>query len=152
MNDEDDIDSLFLCYFTILNPPLRLSLLTAGCLSAKLAQIIGQKEEIVDKMLRENPEMYSALIQQNQETILTSAIERSKFVLNSPKNSQEASGILASMIKNGYYIQKTRYHFPNAPTKKQEQQVPVANLIPAFKTMNEICKRWNDPTLKEGLQ
>ena len=27
MKDENDIDSLFLCFFTILNPPLRLSII-----------------------------------------------------------------------------------------------------------------------------
>ena len=33
MKSEDDVDSLFLCFFTILNPPLRLSVITAGALN-----------------------------------------------------------------------------------------------------------------------
>ncbi len=32
MKDNSDLDSLFLCFFTILHPPLRLSVLTTGCL------------------------------------------------------------------------------------------------------------------------
>jgi hypothetical protein len=56
------------------------------------------------------------------------------------------------MLKNGYYIQKTRYHFPNGETKKQEQQVDVSSLQEPFKAMVDICKRWNDPKLKEALE
>ena len=151
MKDEDDIDSLFLCFFTILHPPLRFSLLTSGCLNAKLAEVLNQEEETIDGLLRQNPELYAALIQQNTEALLTSGVERSKIVLENEKNAQEASGILASMLKNGYYIQKTRYHFPNSPTQKQEQQVDIASLSTAFKAMSEICKRWDDTKLHEEL-
>ena len=55
------------------------------------------------------------------------------------------------MLQNGYYIQKTRYHFPNADSETQEQKVDITQLKPAFKAMLEISKRWDDPTLKQEL-
>ena len=45
MKNENDIDSLFLCFFTILNPPLRLSVITAGSLNEHLARILLQLKE-----------------------------------------------------------------------------------------------------------
>jgi len=151
MKHEEDIDSLFLCFFTILHPPLRLSLLTSGCLTEKLAAVLGQDEETIDGLMRQNPELYAGLIQQHTEALLQSGVERSKIVLENKKNAQEASGILASMLKNGYYIQKTRYHFPDSPTQKQEQEVDITSLSHAFKAMSEICKRWDDTKLHEEL-
>ena len=38
MRGKNDLDSLFLCFFTILNPPLRLSVITAGCLNEALGK------------------------------------------------------------------------------------------------------------------
>ena len=151
MKHEKDIDSLFLCFFTILHPPLRLSLLTSGCLTEKLAEVLGQKEGTIDDLMRQNPELYAGLIQQHTEALLQSGVERSKIVLEKKKNAQEASGILASMLKNGDYIQKTRYHFPDFPTQKQEQEVDITSLSSAFKARSDICKRWDDPKLHEEL-
>ena len=31
MKGEDDVDSLFLCFFTIMTEPLRLAVFTSGC-------------------------------------------------------------------------------------------------------------------------
>ena len=152
MKDENDIDSLFLCFFTILNPPLRLSIITSGDLNGQLSQIIGQSEEMIEKMMRENPEMYSMLIQQHTESMLQNGEEQNKIELDSESNSKNASAILTSMLKNGYYIQKTRYHFPNAPTQKQEQKVDVSPLKQAFQAMLEICKHWDNPELLESLK
>ena len=53
MKSENDVDSLFLCFFTILNPPLRLSVITSGALNEKLALLLGQSPEIIEKMMRE---------------------------------------------------------------------------------------------------
>tara|TARA_Y100000996_G_scaffold392411_1_gene355159 strand:- start:1943 stop:2479 length:537 start_codon:yes stop_codon:yes gene_type:complete len=151
MKSENDVDSLFLCFFTILNPPLRLSVITSGALNEKLALLLGQSPEIIEKMMRENPEMYGLQIQQHTEAMLQQGDEQNKIELNSEKNSQNASAILTSMLKNGYYIQKTRYHFPNGESQKQEQKVDVAPLKQAFQAMLEISKRWNDPELLESL-
>jgi len=103
-------------------------------------------------MMKTNPEMYSGIIQQNTEQLLEYGVEQNKILLNSQDNSNSASAIITSMLKNGYYIQKTRYHFPNGETKKQEQQVDVSSLQEPFKAMVDICKRWNDPKLQEALK
>ncbi len=152
MKSKDDIDSLFLCFFTILHPPLRLSVITSGSINEQLAQILGQKPEMIEKMMKTNGEMYSMLIQQHTEQMLQNGDEQNKIELDSNTNSANASAILTSMLQNGYYIQKTRYYFPNGDKEKQEQKVDVSPLKQAFKAMLEIAKRWDDPELLEGLQ
>jgi len=152
MNGNEDIDSLFLCFFTILNPPLRLSVITAGCLNEHLSKIIGQDTAMIENMMKENPEMYGMLIQENTENLLNNGEEQNKILLDSDTNSQKARLILTSMLDRGYYIQKTRYYFPNGDKEKQEQKVEITPLKRAFEAMLEICKRWDDPALKEELQ
>ena len=102
MKSDEDLDSLFLCFFTILHPPLRLSVITTGCLNDRLAELYNQDVSAIDAMMENN-------------------------------------------------VQKTRYHFPTKQTQKQEQKVDISQLKPAFKTMLELCKRWDDPTLLEEL-
>ncbi len=152
MKSDTDVDSLFLCFFTILNPPMRLSVVTTGCLNDHLATILNQSLDNIERLMRENPELYGAMIQQNTENLLQFGEEQNKVMLDSQKSADNASGILASMIKHGYYIQKMKYHFPNESPAKQEQKVDISPLKPAFKQMLEICKRWDDPKLKEELQ
>ena len=152
MKGKEDIDSLFLCFFTILNPPLRLSVITAGCLNEQLSKIIGQDTAMIENMMKENPEMYGMLIQENTENLLNNGEEQNKILLDSDINSQKARLILTSMLDRGYYIQKTRYYFPNGDKEKQEQKVEITPLKRAFEAMLEICKRWDDPPLKEELQ
>lgn len=152
MKGEDDVDSLFLCFFTIMTEPLRLAVFTSGCLNEQLASIIGQSEENITRMMVENGQLYASLIQQHSESMLGNGIEQNKIVLDSDNNSKNASGILASLIQNKHYIQKTTYIFPDGTTHKQEQEVDVSPLIQPFTVMLEICKRWNDPTLMEEIQ
>jgi len=151
MKDNSDLDSLFLCFFTILHPPLRLSVLTTGCLNDKLADIYKQDLAAITKMMTENEAMYGAMLQQSTNELINYGKEQNKITLDNTKNADQACAILASMIKHGYYIQKTRYHFPTDPTQKQEQKVDISELKPAFKTMLEVCKRWDDPKLHEEL-
>ena len=151
MKADDDVDSLFLCFFTILSAPLRLSVVTTGSLNDHLANILSQPVKNIDRLMSENGELYGAMIQQNTENLLEFGEEQNKVILDSSKSAANASGILASMIKNGYYIQKMKYHFPNQPTALQEQKVDISPLKAAFKGMLEICKRWDDPKLQEDL-
>tara|TARA_R110001606_G_scaffold385249_2_gene548692 strand:+ start:204 stop:734 length:531 start_codon:yes stop_codon:yes gene_type:complete len=152
MKTDSDLDSLFLCFFTILHPPLRLSVITTGSLNDHLSTIYKQDVLAIDKIMEDNEEMYGSMIHQSTEQLLTFGEEQNKILLESADKAEQASALLTSMLKHGYYIQKTRYHFPTAPTQKQEQKVDISTLKPAFKTMLEICKRWNDPTLHEELQ
>ena len=152
MKTDSDLDSLFLCFFTILHPPLRLSVITTGSLNDHLSTLYKQDVSAIDKIMEDNEEMYGSMIQQSTEQLLTFGEEQNKIILESAAKAEQASALLTSMLKHGYYIQKTRYHFPTAPTQKQEQKVDISTLKPAFKTMLEFCKRWNDPTLHEELQ
>ena len=56
MSGKDDMDSLFLCYFTILIPPLRLSVLTTDCLLQRLAKLLGKTETDMKNLLMKNPQ------------------------------------------------------------------------------------------------
>ena len=152
MNGKEDIDSLFLCFFTILHPPLRLSVITAGCLNDELVKLTGQNKDTIEKLMKENPEMYGLLIQENTENLLHGGEEQNKILLDSPNNSQNARLILTSMLDRGFYHQKTRYYFSNGDKEKQEQKVDIAPLKQAFEAMLEICKKWDDPKLKDELQ
>jgi hypothetical protein len=152
MIGKNDLDSLFLCFFTILNPPLRLSVITAGCLNEQLGKITGQDISTIERMMKENPEMYGQLIQQNTESLLEGGEEQNKILLDSPNNSTNARLILTSMLDMGFYHQKTRYYYPDGDKQQQEQKVDIKPLKQAFETMLEICKRWDDPKLKEELQ
>jgi hypothetical protein len=152
MRGKNDLDSLFLCFFTILNPPLRLSVITAGCLNEQLGKITGQDISTIERMMKDNPEMYGQLIQQNTESLLEYGEEQNKILLDSPNNSTNARLILTSMLDMGFYHQKTRYYYPDGDKQQQEQKVDIKPLKEAFKVMLEICKRWDDPKLKEELQ
>jgi len=152
MKTDSDLDSLFLCFFTILHPTLRLSVITTGCLNDHLATIYKQDISAIDNMMQENEEMYGSMIQQSTEQLLTFGEEQNKIELDSVANAKQASAILTSMLQKGFYVQKTRYHFPTSPTQKQEQKVDISQLKPAFKTMLEISKRWDDPKLLEELE
>ena len=63
MKEDSDLDSLFLCFFTILQPPLRLSVITTGCLNDHLAKIYNQDVAHINKMMEDNEQMYGAMIQ-----------------------------------------------------------------------------------------
>ena len=62
MKEDSDLDSLFLCFFTILHPPLRLSVITTGCLNDRLAEIYNQDVSSINRLMEENEEMYGAMI------------------------------------------------------------------------------------------
>ena len=106
MKEDSDLDSLFLCFFTILHPPLRLSVITTGCLNDRLSEIYNQDVSSINRLMEENEEMYGAMIQQSTEQLLTFGEEQNKIVLDSVKSAEQASAILASMLKNGFYLQK----------------------------------------------
>lgn len=143
MKSDEDIDSLFLNFFTLLNPPIRLSVLGVGCLSKNVGSLVNVSEGKMNDMLMENPDLYANLLQTNTPVLLENAEEFAKIELNSDKNAQNVRAILASMLSNGYYIQKVRYHFPSG-IQKQNQKVDVSQLKPAFQQMLQIAKRWDD--------
>mgnify|MGYP007077527839 CR=1 FL=1 len=70
MKDDNYVHSLFLCFFTLLSDPLRLSVVTTGCLNDHLATILNQPVANIEKLMRDNGELYAAMIQQNTENLL----------------------------------------------------------------------------------
>ena len=144
MKSDEDNDTLFLNFFTILNDSLRMSILAVGNLSSHLGKLTNTNEQTINQLLTENPQQYAQLLQTHTQQLLVEVGEEySKIMLNSQKNSNNARAILASMISNGYYKQKVNYHFPSG-IQKQEEKVDVSQMKPAFKQMLEIVKRYDD--------
>ena len=144
MGGEDDIDSLFLCYFTILIPPLRLSVLTTDCLLNRLAKLLGKTEKDMENLLKSNPEQYAILIQSNTENLMEFGVEQSKITLDNTQSANQARALVASIINNGYYIQKSRFHFSDGNVETQEQRVEIKGMEPTFQAMLDVCKNWKE--------
>ena len=70
MKSDNDPDTLFLNFFTILADPLRLSILGVGRLSSKLATLIGSDEESINSLLINNPEIYTNMLQQKTQDVV----------------------------------------------------------------------------------
>ena len=144
MSGKDDMDSLFLCYFTILIPPLRLSVLTTDCLLQRLAELMGKTEDEMKHLLVNNPQQYAILIQSNTEKLMEFGVEQSKITLDNTQSANQARALVASIIKNGFYIQKSRFHFPEGNIETQEQVVEIKGMEPTFQAMLEVCKNWKE--------
>ena len=144
MSGKDDMDSLFLCYFTILIPPLRLSVLTTDCLLQRLAQLMGKTENEMTNLLVNDPQQYAMLIQGNTEKLMEYGVEQSKITLDNTQSANQARALVASIIKNGFYIQKSRFHFPEGNVETQEQIVEIKGMEPTFQAMLEVCKNWKE--------
>lgn len=144
MKSDNDPDTLFLNFFTILAEPLRLSILGVGCLSSKLATLVGSDEESINNLLNNNPEIYTNMLQQKtQQMLVDSSEEFAKILLDGEKNAKNVRAILTSLLANGFYKQVVHYNFPSG-VKKEEQIVEITDMKPAFKQMLEIVKRYDD--------
>mgnify|MGYP003648612277 CR=1 FL=1 len=144
MSGKEDVDSLFLCYFTILIPPLRLSVLTTDCLLQRLAEIVGKTENEMKNLLLNDPQQYAVLIQSHTETLMQFGVEQSKIALDNSQSANQARALVASIIKNGYYIQKSRFHFPEGNVETQEQVVEIKGMESTFQAMLDVCKNWKE--------
>ncbi len=144
MKSDNDPDTLFLNFFTILADPLRLSILGVGRLSSKLATLIGSDEESINSLLINNPEIYTNMLQQKtQEMLVAHSEEYAKILLDGEKNAKNVRAILTSLLSNGFYKQVVHYNFPSG-IKKEEQVIEITDMLPAFKQMLEIVKRYDD--------
>ena len=131
-------------YFTILIPPLRLSVLTTDCLLQRLAQLMGKTENEMKNLLVNDPQQYAILIQSNTEKLMEFGVEQSKITLDNTQSANQARALVASIIKNGFYIQKSRFHFPEGNVETQEQVVEIKGMEPTFQAMLEVCKNWKE--------
>jgi hypothetical protein len=127
-----------------LADPLRLSILGVGRLSSKLATLIGSDEESINSLLINNPEIYTNMLQQKtQEMLVAHSEEYAKILLDGEKNAKNVRAILTSLLSNGFYKQVVHYNFPSG-VKKEEQVIEITDMLPAFKQMLEIVKRYDD--------
>lgn len=144
MGGEEDIDTLFLCYFTILTEPLRLSVLTTGQLLEKISILLNRNTDEMKQMLIQNPQQYAMFIQENTEKLMESGVEQTRIVLDSDETANQGRALITSILSSGYYLQKTKFHFADGTMQEQEQKVPIKGMEPTFKTMLEICKNWSE--------
>ena len=69
--------------------------------------------------------------------------EYAKILLDGEKNAKNVRAILTSLLSNGFYKQVVHYNFPSG-VKKEEQVIEITDMLPAFKQMLEIVKRYDD--------
>jgi hypothetical protein len=140
----NDIDSLFLCYFTILTPPLRMSVLTSGQLVEKLSVIMNVDKSVLLNLLQNNPEEYAKYVQNYTNELIAQADEQSRIVLDNDDSANQGRALIASILKSGYYLQKTKFHFPDGTVQEQEQKIDIKGMEQTFRAMLDICKNWRD--------
>lgn len=140
----NDIDSLFLCYFTILTPPLRMSVLTSGQLVEKLSVIMNVDKAVLLNLLQNNPEEYAKYVQNYTNELIAQANEQSRIVLDNDDSANQGRALIASILKSGYYLQKTKFHFPDGTVQEQEQKIDIKGMEQTFRAMLDICKNWRD--------
>ena len=92
------------------------------------------------KLCMNNPESYLGETLNNPGLLMT-YLENVRITLDSADNAQKARLLISSMIQNKYYLQKTKYIFPEESVEK-EQKVDTTELIPQLKLMLEIIKQW----------
>ena len=149
MGDESDIDSLFLCYFTILTPPLRLSVLTSGQLVQKLSKLMNVDEKNLINLLKTDPLEYSKYVQQYTNELISVADEQNRILLDSDENAKQARMLITSILDAGYYLQKTKFIFENGTVQEQEQKISIEGMKPTFKAMLDICKNWKEVVIEQ---
>jgi hypothetical protein len=89
-----------------------------------------------------NPEKYLEAAMKDPEQIFDSAQEMVKIVLDSEKKASQARLILASMVNNEHYLQKTKYMFNGEEIETKEQKIETEELALQLKAMIEIVKQW----------
>lgn len=149
MGDSTDIDSLFLCYFTILTPPLRLSVLTSGNLVQKLSVIMNVEEKNLLNLLETNPLEYSKYVQQYTNQLISEADEQNRILLDSEENAKQARMLITAILDAGYYLQKTKFTFADGTVQEQEQKISIDGMKPTFKAMLDICKEWKNVVVEQ---
>jgi len=149
MGGADDIDSLFLCYFTVMTPPLRLSVLTSDRLLQKLSVLMNVEEANLKQVLSTNPDQYAQFIQQYTDKLISQADEQTKIVLDNDENATQGRALITSILNAGHYLQKTRFHFEDGSVQEQEQEVSIKGMEQTFKVMLEICKDWRNVEVEQ---
>ena len=142
MHDKNDKDEAYIIMFNIIGDPLRLGIIVVGgMLDNAISNTNLSKEQLI--LLMENdPEKYLQAAMKDPEKIFDSAQEMVKIVLDSEKKSAQARLILASMVDNGHYLQRTTYLHNGEELETKEQKIETDELALQLKSMIEIVKQW----------
>lgn len=142
MKSKDDTDEAYIIMFNIIGDPLRLGIIVVGNMLDKAKENTNLNESQLEKLMETDPEKYLQAAMKDPEKIFESAQEMVKIVLDSEKKAAQARLILASMIDNEHYMQRTRYVFEGEEIAVKEQRIETEELVLQLKAMIEIVKQW----------
>ncbi len=149
MKSKDDTDEAYIIMFNIIGDPLRLGIIVVGNMLDKAKENTNLNEAQLEKLMETDPEKYLQAAMKDPEKIFESAQEMVKIVLDSEKKAAQARLILASMIDNEHYMQRTRYVFEGEEIAVKEQRIETEELVLQLKAMIEIVKQWETFDMEE---
>lgn len=143
MRSKNDKDDAYIVMFNIIGDPLRLGIIVVGNMLDKALQNTNLSEEQLVALMEASPEKYLEAAMKNPDLIFESAQEMVKVMLDSEKKASQARLLLASMVNNGYYMQKTTYTFNGEVVEVKEQRIETEDFAMQLKAMIEIVKQWD---------
>jgi len=142
MTSKEDTDEAYIIMFNIIGDPLRLGIIVVGNMLDKAIKNTNLSKSQLISLMETNPEKYLEAAMKDPEQIFDSAQEMVKIVLDSEKKASQARLILASMVNNEHYLQKTKYMFNGEEIETKEQKIETEELALQLKAMIEIVKQW----------
>ena len=149
MKSKEDADEAYIIMFNIIGDPLRLGIIVVGNMLDKAIENTNLSKSQLVALMETNPEKYLEAAMKDPERIFDSAQEMVKIVLDSEKKAAQARLILASMVDNGHYLQRTRYSFEGEEIEIKEQKIETEELALQLKAMIEIVKQWETFDMEE---
>ena len=144
MQNADDKDDLYFVMFNILADPLRLSLCVVSEFFDYLVNHTEISEVELNKMLKDDPEAYLILVQNNYSGMVEhSATEKVKINLDNKVSADQARAIVTSLLSKGKFKQVTTYKIPGKDPFVREQIVDTNPLKGELTIMLDIIKKWN---------
>ncbi len=143
MQDANDADDLYFVMFNILADPLRLSLCVVSEFFDYLVNHTENTEAELNKMLKDDPEAYLMLVQNNYSGMVEhSATEKVKINLDNKVSADQARAIVTSLLSKGEFKQITTYIIPGKDPFVREQIVDTNPLKGELTIMLDIIKKW----------
>jgi hypothetical protein len=144
MQNENDADDLYFVMFNILADPLRLSLCVVSEFFDYLVSHTEITEAELNKMLKQDPEAYLMLVQNNYTGMVEhSAAEKVKIKLDNKVSADQARAIVTSLLAKREFKQVTTYKIPGKDPFIREQIVDTTPLKGELTIMLDIIKKWN---------
>ena len=143
MLSKTDKDEAYIIMFNIIGDPLRLGIIVIGKMLDKALKNTNLSKEQLNVLMEADPEKFLEAAMKNPELLFADAQEMVKIILDSEKKSQQARLVLASMVENGHYIQKTTYSYGGEVIEVKEQKIETNELALQLKAMIEIVKQWD---------